>query len=191
MKKMTLRVALGAVACLGFSTTTVHAQGQTCSDVTFVPAIYERWPFADEACLEMVDRNGDTYARFEAEVVSQSPGGTYVRYTLQDGSLTPSRKADPPPGIEAYIDGKETMIKDLQVRQKVNIYLPKSAWEQPKPAATVAKAAPPPPPPPPPPAKPEPKPVMPSTAGNAGWLAIMGGLLLLLGGAVRFARQRH
>ena len=38
--------------------------------------------------------------------------------------------------------------------------------------------------------EPEPEPVMPTTAGNLGWLAIFGSLFLLLGGALRFARQR-
>lgn len=188
MRKMTLRVALGAVACLGFSTTAVQADGHTCADATFTPAIYERWPHADDACLEMVERDGATYARFEAEVVSQSPSGTYVRYTLQDGSKTPSRKVNPPEGFEAMIGGRAMAIADLQPRQKVNIYLPETAWAQPEP---MAAAAPPPPPPPPPPApEPEPEPMMPATAGNAGWLALMGGLLLLMGGALRFARQK-
>lgn len=193
MKNMTLKCTLGAIVCLGFgSTTMVQAQApQTCADLNFTPAVYERWPFADEGCLEVVERGGETYARFSAEVIAQGPGGTYVRYTLQDGSLTPSRKANPPEGMEASIDGKETMINDLQVRQKVNIYLPSSLWAQPAPAAATAAAAPPPPPPPPPAPEPEPAPMMPTTAGNAGWLAIMGGMLLLLGGALRFGRQRQ
>jgi hypothetical protein len=33
--------------------------------------------------------------------------------------------------------------------------------------------------------------MMPTTAGNAGWLAVIGGLFLLLGGALRFARQQQ
>jgi hypothetical protein len=187
MKNLTLRVALGAVACLGFSTT-ASADGHTCSDVTFAPAIYERWPHADDACLEIVERNGQMFARFEAEVVSQSPSGTYVRYTLQDGSKTPSRKVDPPAGFLAQIGGRDIAIPDLQPRQKMNVYLPERAWAQPEP---MAAAAPPPPPPPPPEPEPEPEPMMPTTAGNAGWLAVIGGLFLLLGGALRFARQQQ
>lgn len=188
MSKLTLRTALGAVACLGFSSAAVAQD--SCADLTFVPTVYETWPFADEGCLEVVTRDdGNTYARFEAEVVSQSPSGTYVRYTLQDGSRTPSRKANPPEEMMAMIAGSPTAIEDLQPRQKVNIYLPASAWAQPEPMA--AAAPPPPPPPPPPEPEPEPEPMMPMTAGNAGWLAVMGGLFLLLGGALRFARQRH
>jgi len=190
MKKTTLRVALGAIACLGFGSTAVHAQApQTCADLDFLPAITDRWPFANDTCLEIVQRDGKTFARFEAEVVSQSANATTVRYTLRDGGLTPARRANPPAGIEAVISGVPTAIKDLPVRQKVNVYLPDTSWRQPAPAP-MAAAAPPPPPPPPAP-EPEPAPMMPATAGNAGWLALMGGVLLLLGGALRFSRQRH
>ena len=131
--------------------------------------------------------DGGTFARFEAQVVSQSPSGTFVRYTLQDGSMTPSRRANPPENIRALIAGQEKAIADLQPRQRVNIYLPSTAWAQPEPEMASA----PPPPPPPPEPEPEPEPMMPTTAGNAGWLAVIGGLFLLLGGALRFARQQH
>lgn len=190
MKNLTLKVALGAVACLGFSTV-ASADGHTCADLTFTPAVYETWPFADDACLEVVKRDdGNTYARFEAQVVSQSPSGTFVRYTLQDGTMTPSRRANPPEAMKAQIAGQDIAIPDLQPRQKVNIYLPSSAWAQPEAEPMEAAAAPPPPPPPPPEPEPEPEPMMPATAGNAGWLAVIGGLFLLLGGALRFARQQ-
>jgi len=189
MKNSILKLTLGAVACLGFSST-ASAQDMSCEDITFIPGIYERWPHADDSCLELVTRDdGNTYARFEAEVVSQSPSGTYVRYTKRDGSKTPSRKVNPPEGFMASIAGRDVAIPDLQPRQTVNVYLPASAWAQPEPEPMEAAAPPPPPPPPEP--EPEPEPMMPTTAGNAGWLAVIGGLFLLLGGALRFARQRQ
>ncbi len=188
MKKMTLKLGLAALMCTGYSVS-VQAQ-EACEDGMFVPAVYERWPHADDACLEIVTRDdGNQYARFEAEIVSQSPSGTYVRYTLKDGSKTPSRKVDPPEGFLAHIGGKDILFKDLNPRQKVNVYLPQRAFPEPEPE--VAEAAPTPPPPPPPPApEPEPEPVMPTTAGNLGWLAVIGSMFLLLGGALRFARQQ-
>lgn len=188
MKNLTLRVALGAALCLGF-TATASADGHTCADAEFAPAVLERWPHAPDTCLEIVERDGKKFARFEAEVVSQSPSGTYVRYTKQDGSKTPSRKVNPPDGFMAQIGGQDMAIADLQPRQTVNVYLPEDlAFPQ---AEPMAAAAPPPPPPPPPEPEPEPEPMMPTTAGNAGWLAVIGGLFLLLGGALRFARQQQ
>ena len=188
MKNLT-KVGLAALMCTGFA---VNAQAQdTCEE--FTPAVYERWPHADDACLEIVTRDdGRKYAKFEAEVVSQSPSGTYVRYTLKDGGQTASRKVDPPEGFEAMIGGEAMAIKDLQPRQKVNVYLPEMAFAS-YAMAQAQSAAPPPPPPPPPPApapEPEPEPMMPTTAGSMGWMAIFGAMFLLLGGALRFARQQ-
>jgi hypothetical protein len=185
MKRLIALLSIAILAIAGFSGTAV-AQGMTCADVTFTPTVYERWPDADKACLEIVTRDdGNTYARFEAEVVSQSPSGTYVRYTYNDGTRSPSRQANPPEGFKAHIAGQDVAIGDLDVRQKVNVYLPEAAWAQPEVAA-----APPPPPPPPPPAEPEPEPEMPVTAGSMGWLALSGALFLLIGGGLRLARQR-
>ena len=187
MKKLTFKLALVALACTGF-TANVQADGHTCADITFVPAVYERWADANARCLEIVTRDdGNTYARFEAEVLAQTPTGTYVRYTLREGGRTDRMKVNPPEGFEALIGGQAMSISSLPERQKVNVYLPERAWAAP---AVAAAAAPPPPPPPPPEPEPEPEPEMPTTAGNLGWLAIFGALFLILGGALRFSRQQ-
>lgn len=192
MQKLILKpglVCAAALLSLGV-TSTASAQGMSCADVTFNAAVYDRWPFADDACLEIVQRDGGTFARFEAEVVSQTAGGTYVRYTLNDGTQGPSRKANPPAGIVAHIDGEVVQIADLNVRQKVRIYLPENLFAPP--AAAPAAAAPPPPAPAPAPEpEPEPMPVaLPSTAGAVGWLALVGSLFLMLGGALRLTRKQ-
>ena len=198
MNRLTPKILLAALAVGGLSFT-AQAAAQTCTDITFTPEVYARWPDANDRCLEIVTRdNGRTYARFEAEVVRQSPSGTYVRYTLREGGRTESVKADAPEGMMAMIEGKATEIEDLVDGQKVNIYLPESMWAQPAAAAApVAPAAEPEPAPAPAPEpvaepepEPEPAPAMPTTAGNLGWLAIFGAALLLLGGALRFSRQR-
>lgn len=189
MKNLT-KIALAALMCSGFA---VNAQAQAMTCEEFVPAVYERWPHADDACMEIVTRDdGKRYAKFEAEVVSQSPSGTYVRYSLKDGGQTASRKVNPPEGFEAMIGGEAMAIGDLQPRQKMNVYLPEMSFASYAAAqAAPTRSAPPPPPPPPPrQMEPEPEPMMPTTAGNLGWMAVFGAMFLLLGGALRFARQQ-
>lgn len=211
MKNLTLKLSLAALACSGFAMN-VQAQGQTCENTVFVPAVYERWPHANDACLEIVTRDdGNLYARFEAEVLAQTPGGTYVRWTLRDGGYSNRVKITPPEEMVAIIAGEPVSISDLNERQKVNVYLPENRWvgadtsaEDAAAAAAASAAA----------AaaataaeaeaaaeeevaaaeeevaEEEPAPVMPTTAGNLGWLVVIGALFLLLGGALRFARQR-
>ena len=204
MKNLTMKLSLAALACSGFAVN-AQAQSQSCEGTVFVPAVYERWPHADDACLEIVTReDGNLYARFEAEILAQTPGGTYVRWTLNDGSRSNRVKITPPDDMEANIAGEQVSIGNLSERQKVNVYLPQRSWvgadtsaEDAAAAAAAAAAAsaaavaaeeeaaaeea---------PAEEEAEPVMPTTAGNLGWLAIFGALFLVLGGALRFARQR-
>jgi hypothetical protein len=184
MTKFNLRIGLAAILGLGVCMT-ANAQ-VSCSDLTFTAEAYEAYDQINAACIEVVDRDGQMMAKFEAEVVAQSPSGTYVRYTHADGSKGPSTQIQNPDFI-AHVDGQDTAIGDLNVRQNIRVYVGDEYWSLPAPEVA---AAPPPPPPPPPEPEPEPEPVMPTTAGNLGWLALFGGLFLVLGGALRFSRQQ-
>lgn len=185
MKNLNLKLGLAALLGLGIS---VNASAQSCSDLTWSAEAYEAYDQVDAACIEVVDKDGVPVAKLEAEVVAQSPSGTYVRFTHADGTKGPSTVLENPDFI-AQIDGQDVAIKDLNVRQNIRVYVGGDYWSLPQPEP-VAAAAPPPPPPPPPEPEPEPAPVMPATAGNLGYLALFGALFLLLGGAMRFARQR-
>jgi len=191
MKKMNLKYGLVALAGLGISAN-VSAQDLTCSDITFTPEAYAAYEFIDQACLEMIDRNGGTYAKTTARVVAQTNSATHLRYRHADGELGPSHRSVAPKNFEVYLQGKPVAMKDLVVRQEINIYVGPQYWSGPE--AEVAAAPPPPPPPPPPPApepEPEPEPeVLPTTAGPLPWLALFGSLFLILGGALRFSRKQ-
>lgn len=189
MYKANLKYGLAALAGLGI-TANVNAADLSCSDITFTPAAYVAYEFVDQACLEMVDRNGKTYARLAAQVVAQTAGGTHLRFNHADGSVGPSHPSSAAKTFGATIDGKTVMVKDLAVRQDVNIYVSDAFWTPPAPPAPVAVAAAPPPPPAPEP-EPEPEPVvLPTTAGLLPWLALFGSLFLILGGALRVARKQ-
>ena len=183
MKNLNLKIGLAAILGVGIS---MNANAQSCSDLTFTAEAYEAYDQIDAACIEVMEKNGAMMAKLEAEVVAQSPSGTYVRFTHADGSKGPSTQLQNPDFI-AQIEGNDVAIKDLNVRQNIRVYVGDQYWSLPEPEVA---AAPPPPPPPPPEPEPEPEPVMPTTAGNLGWLAVFGSLFLLLGGAMRYARQR-
>ena len=89
------------------------------------------------------------------------------------------------------VNNQEVALKDIAVRQDVNVYVGQDFWTV-NPVEVVEAAAPPPPPPPPPPApEPEPEPeVLPTTASSLPLLALFGSLFLLLGGAMRFSRKQ-
>ena len=85
MNKVNLKYGLIALAGMGIS---ANVSALECSDVTFTPEAYAAYEFVDKACLEMVDRNGGTYAKMTALVVAQAGSGTHVRYRHADGDLT-------------------------------------------------------------------------------------------------------
>ena len=189
MKKVNLKYGLIALAGLGMSAN-VSAQELTCSDITFTPEAFAAYEFIDQACLEMVERNGGTFAKLTARVVAQTGSGTHFRYRHADGELGPNHRSNAPADFEAVLGGEPVQIQDLAVRQEINIYVGSRFWTGPQ--AEVAAAAPPPPPPPPPPApEPEPEPeALPTTAGPLPWLALFGSLFLVLGGALRLSRKQ-
>ena len=190
MNKVNLKYGLIALAGLGISAN-VSATDLTCSDVTFTPEAYAAYEFIDKACLEMVDRDGGTYAKLTARVVAQTSSGTHIRYRHADGDLGPSHKSNAPANFVTHLQGNDVKVKDLAVRQDINIYVGNDYWSLP--VVEVAEAAPPPPPPPPPAPEPEPEPepeVLPTTASSLPLLALFGSLFLLLGGALHFSRKQ-
>jgi hypothetical protein len=190
MNKVNLKYGLIALAGMGIS---ANVSALECSDVTFTPEAYAAYEFVDKACLEMVDRDGGTYAKMTATVVAQVGSRTHVRYRHSDGDLGPSHKANVPKNFVAHLAGQDIEIRDMAVRQEFNVYIGNSYWAE-SVVEVAAAAAPPPPPPPPPPApepEPEPEPeVLPTTASSLPLLALFGGLFLVLGSALRLSRKQ-
>ena len=184
MKKTILITMLVLLGALGFTTT---AQAATCSDVIWNAEMLESSPNIAAACREVVEKQGTQAVKLKARVVRQGVNSTVVQFQLPDGSWSPSERRYPERGATADIAGEEIRIRDMAPRQEVNVYIPMADnWSLPAPAA-AAPAAPPPPSAPAP--EPEPE-ALPPTATQVSLFALLGGLLILLGGAVSFARTR-
>lgn len=190
MKKTMLVITLVLLGALGFTTT---AQAATCSDVIYSAELLESNPNIGPACLEIVEKGGSQWVKLHARVVRQSVNSTIVQWKQPDGSWSASDRRYPARGATAEIGGQEVKITDLAPRQEVNVYVPAAGnWSLPAVAAAPAPApaAAPAPKAAPAPA-PEPAPVaLPTTATQVPLFALLGGLLILLGGAVSFARTR-
>ena len=196
MKKTILLPMLSAVIGLGFAVT-VSAQSLTCDDLVWNPTVLADNPNFGNACLDVIQKNGADVAMYRARVVRQSVNSTIVQWQLPDGSWSPSERRYPERGFMAQLEDKDVRILDLPARQEVNVYVPagEATWSVPAPAAApvaaAAAAAPAPEPAPAPPPEPEPAPaVLPMTATQVPLLALLGGLFILLGGAVGIARMR-
>jgi hypothetical protein len=189
MKKTILISLLIALGGLGFTAT---ASAQDCSDVVWSSEVLADNPTIAAHCLGVVEKNGVKSVKMTARVVRQSINSTIVQWQQPNGKWSPAQRRYPERGATAEIAGKTVAIADLAEGQEVNVYVPMANnWSLP--AAPAAAAAPPPPPPPPPAPEPEPEPApaaLPTTATQVPLFALLGGLLILLGGAVSFVRTR-
>ena len=190
MKKTILILMMVLFGGLGF-TASASAQDVSCSDLVWTDTALELNPNIAEYCLEVVQKQGQQMAKMRARVVRQSVNSTIVQWQRPDGSWSPSERRYPDRGFVAHIADSEVRIADLPARQEVNVYVASPDNFSVPAAEPVAAAAPPPPPPPPPAPAPEPEPAMlPTTATQVPLLALLGGLFILLGGAVSLVRSR-
>lgn len=190
MKKTILILMMVLFGGLGF-TASASAQDVSCSDLVWTDTALELNPNIAEYCLEVVQKQGQQMAKMRARVVRQSVNSTIVQWQRPDGSWSPSERRYPDRGFVAHIADSEVRISDLPARQEVNVYVASPDNFSVPAAEPVAAAAPPPPPPPPPAPAPEPEPAMlPTTATQVPLLALLGGLFILLGGAVSLVRSR-
>ena len=193
MKKISTIIMLVLLIGLGF-TMNANAQDWNCSDLSWSSERLETSPNIADNCLDVVERNGVPYAKLTARVVRQGVNTTVVQYQQTDGSWSSSERVFPG-NFTAQIGGKDIKITDLPVRQEVNVYVkPEDNFSypaaEPMAAAAPAPVAAPAPAPKPAPA-PEPAPVsLPMTATWVDMFALIGGFLVLLGGAVAVARVR-
>jgi len=190
MKKTLLISTLILLAGLGF-TVSASAQDWNCGDLTWSATRLDTNPNIADHCLDVVERSGVPFAKLRARIERQGVNSTVVRYMLPDDGGWGSSERVFPGGFTASIEGKDVRIVDLAPRQEVNVYVKSAGNFTFPPAAPVAAAAPPPPPPPAPEPEPEPEPVaLPTTATQVNLLALLGGLLILMGGMVSVVRTR-
>ncbi len=189
MKNLKLKAGLALVACMGISVN-ASAQEVSCADLMWNAEVTNG---ANAACKEVVMRDGGWFAKMEAEVAAQHTGRTAYSWVMPDGGLSERQMADHNNvDFVTMIDGKPVKLQDLAVKQRVNVYLGDAYWSLPAPEPVAVAVAPEPEPvvEPEPMPEPEPAPVMlPKTGSQLNWLAVIGGLFLLLGGAARFARK--
>ena len=192
MNRKILALLVIAVALVGISMNAA-AEEPNCGNITWNAAALELLPGAPSYCQEVVNRDGAWYAKMHARVVRQNPASTTVRFQNADGTWSDSERVHPPRGMKAEVDNHEVRVSELGQGQEINVYALSDEYfavpdqmaaaeetSAPAPMEEAEEAAP----------EPEPAPAMlPKTAGNANWLAVLGTLLVLLSGVLYLRRQ--
>lgn len=111
-----LIIALGSVPV-------ANAQEADCRSVKFSDAVVQRFPRVRDACLEVIQRDGQQWAVFKADLVRTAPSTLYVRFQLPDGAKSGTRTIKVSPSRRVLIDGKPYRVEDLSVGQELTAYV--------------------------------------------------------------------
>jgi hypothetical protein len=165
------------------------AQGN-CPGIQFTGAIAREFPNAANACLDVVTRDGQQFAHFQARVARVRGNTVEAEFRLPDGTWSRAVAVTPDAGARVRIAGRTYRFRDLTRGQELDVYLPPDRWRlrwrrmpfaaapsvtlfvlsQPAPAEAAA--------------------ALPRTASPLPLLGALGGLLTVLGFAVAGIRRR-
>jgi hypothetical protein len=168
-----------------------YAQSASCDSVKFSDRVLERFPRAQEACLDVITRDGEQWAVFKADLVRVSGNTVRVRPKLPSGERAPAQSIRFDPQRRVLVNGKSLQARQLALGQELTAYVKVT-----EPSATLAPAD-------------EGEPLspypleaapeqvasadpaaMPMTASPFPLIGALGMMLLGLGGAVRLWRRR-
>jgi hypothetical protein len=101
----------------------------TCADIQFSAEVTSRYPDAPKACVDVVEVDGERYAKMNVELVRTRANNATFRFVHPDGTYGPTHRAELDPDWRAEINGRTYRISQLQRGQELSIYLPSDRWE--------------------------------------------------------------
>ena len=190
-------ISAGALALALFSGAALAQQPAACERVEFSDQVLARFPNIRNACLDVINRGGQSFAVVRANLVRVTPRRMTVRVQLPDGTQSDTMGINVASNERVNVDGRMVPVRDLAVGQTISAYInvndpgnavateapgpveftPIAAEPEPEPAA-VAEAA------------PAPAPEMPKTASRLPLVGTVGLLLLAAGAGIASLRRR-
>lgn len=162
-----------------------------CADLEFAKEITDVLPQANQACREVVMKDGEPYARFTAEIVSNQARTVRAKFKRADGTWTESYKFRPDQKARIHIQGQSYRWSEIDRGQQLDVYLPPDRFEiatheDPNVAfeetavvvafVTVERA---------------PREELPTTASLLPLAGALGALFVALGAGIRLFRRRN
>lgn len=186
----TTKCVLATIALLG-AAVTAQAQAPNCQSVEFSQDALAKFPRLREACLDVVEKQGELLAVFKADLVKVQGNRVRLRPKLPDGTHADARTVQVNPDRRVLIDGKPYRVSDLALGQELTFYAkvdePQVALASEDASQTVDFA----------PletepmrvAQADPEPEMPATASLLPLIGLSGGLLMGLGALLALFRR--
>ncbi len=127
--KLRFIALLSALPFLAIGTTASAQADLTCADIEFSYEITSRYPDAQKGCLDVVEVDGERFAKMSVEVMRTGTNRATFRFKHADGSYGPTHRTELDPSWRANIGGRDYRIRELQRGQELNLYLPGDRWE--------------------------------------------------------------
>lgn len=163
---------------------------QACQNMRFSDEVLARFPRASEACLDVITRDGQSYAVFKAKLERVTGTTLRLRFKQPDGTYAAAQNVKTSPNRRVLIDGKPTPVSELAPDQELTAYVrvdkpllalePVDATE---PLEPVPMAA-------PEPAVARADPVMPHTASPFELAALLGSFCCAVACALNATRRK-
>lgn len=190
MKGHALRSFALATAVIALNGAGFAQNAAGCRNVRFSEEVLSRFPKAPQACLDVINRDGQDYAVFKAQLESVSGNTLRVRIKQPDGTYAAVTNIETKPERRVLIDGKPVQVADLAPDQELTAYvrvdkpmiaLPPASESEPLEATPLAAAE---------PVVARAEPAMPHTASQVGLLGLLGAFLWAIALAVRLTRRK-
>ncbi|HEU4591851.1 MAG TPA: hypothetical protein VFS13_13175 [Steroidobacteraceae bacterium] len=114
--------AAAAVHAQGPVDRSFTASGTTCADVNWSAEMIAKYPKIGSACQEVMQRNGETYVKFQGDVSKVARGGREITVHMK-GSDT-HVVLNPDPDNTVFIGDRETTMKSLRPGDSLTFYVP-------------------------------------------------------------------
>ena len=110
------------VATMAF---TASSFAKDCSDVEFNSKLQDRFPQIDEACLDILDHEGNQYVKLSGKVVSANSRSIALRWKRADGSYIDNvfRTKTLDSDFRVNVDGRKMRAGSLRRGQELNTYI--------------------------------------------------------------------
>lgn len=112
---ITIAVMLAAAA-------TAQAQQIDCQNVEFSDEVMQKFPRLREACLDVIERQGQLMAVFKADLLKVSGNKVRIRAKLPGGGQAEPQTVQVPPERRVLVDGKKYRVSELALGQELTIY---------------------------------------------------------------------
>ena len=187
-------VSLGSLVLALVPALALAQQPAACERVQFSEEVLARFPNIRQACLDVINKDGQDYVVVKANLVRATPRRMTVQIKRPDGTLSDPIGINVKSNAKLNINGKMTPVADVAVGQELTTYVsvtdpgialasdvetveftpvPATPEPEPAPAAQVAAA-----------------PEMPTTATQLPLAGAIGLILLAIGAGIAFLRRR-